>query len=102
MTRPPAIRMNPTRLPPLTKAQEQRVKLFRREFKFYGKVSVRRKGQKPGHMLIVVTMREEERFYQYDRYGDLVDRWTQGQLYVLGSIMTPDPISAIKLNMEDE
>ena len=81
MTRPKLIRMNPNRLPPLTKAQTERVKLFRKQFKDYGKVSVIRKGQKPGHVLITVRWNDQVEAFQYDAGGHLTDRWSQGQLF---------------------
>lgn len=93
--------MNPDRLPELTDAQEHRVKLFRAEFKPYGKVSVRRKGQKPGHILIVVTLRQEQRCYQYDETGSMTTAWTQNGMFTLGESMTLIPIAATTPYQED-
>lgn len=80
MTRPKPIRMNPNRLPPLTKAQTERVKLFRKQFKDYGKVSVIRKGQKPGHILISVIGPDRVDSFSYGPDGYMVDRWSQNGL----------------------
>lgn len=102
LTRHAPIRMNPAKLPPLTVMQEKRVKLFREYFKGIGQVSVMRKGQKPGYMLIVVIANGEVRYHQYDSAGELVDHWIQEPFFIDAPDVVPEPISAIKLNMENE
>lgn len=101
LTRPKPIRINPDRLPELTDAQKYRVKLFRAEFKPYGKVSIIRKGQKPGHILIVVTLHQEQRCYEYDETGSMTAAWTQNSMFMLGESMTFIPTVATTPYQED-
>ena len=101
LTRQPAIRMNPSRLPPLTKAQQYRIKLFRQEYKSHGKVFVARKGQKLGHILITVTIQGERRCFTFDPDGQPVARWTQYPLHGLGQRFTDLPNVATTPYQED-
>ena len=73
--------MTPNRLPDLTRAQKERVRLFRAEFRHYGKVSVIRKGQKHGHILISVSFSDRIERHWYGRDGLPVYRATEHQLF---------------------
>lgn len=101
MTRPPTIRMNPTTLPPLTRAQVEKVKQHRRYWKPFGKVSVVRKGQVTGHMCITVTEPDKVRRMWYDSNANLVRTVIERPLFA-----TPTPIgkptSALLQQMEDK
>lgn len=97
MTRPPAIRMDPARLPDLTPDQKERAKAFRKHFKGIGKVSITRKGQKHGHICITVTERDKMRRYWYDTAGELQKATIQRQLFEITAELA-EPESAILLN----
>lgn len=73
--------MTSTALPPLTKAQQERVKLFRRQYKSYGKVSVVRKGQKLGHILITATYQGNLHRFIYGPDGKLTMKWIESGLF---------------------
>lgn len=99
MTCPPAIRMNPTTLPPLTTAQTERVRLHRRYWKGKGKMSVVRKGQVTGHMCITVKEADKTRRMWYDRDAKLVREVIERPLFATPA-PAEKPTSALLQQME--
>ena len=94
MTRPPAIRMNPDRLPPLTKAQDAKVKEHRKYWRGKGKMSVVRKGQILGYICITVVGQDKTRRMWYDPDAILVRIVIERPLFTL-TAETAEPQSAL-------
>lgn len=101
MTRHAPIRMNPNRLPELTDAQKARVKAHREYWKNIGKMSIVRKGQLPGHVLISVTEPDKVRRMLYDIDGQLVRMVIEEQLFTL-TAEPEEPTNALYLNTKDD
>ena len=95
VTRPPAIRMNTTRLPELTAMQRDRERRFRQHFKNIAQVSVTRKGQRPGHMLITVTRDADREHFEYDQDGHLIGRWAETRMSFDEMVGHPGPTNAL-------
>lgn len=100
MTRPPAIRMNPNRLPPLSKAQDAKIEEHRKYWKGIGKLSVIRKGQVTGHVCLSVTEPDKVRRMWYDKDANLVRMVIERQLFTLTATPT-QPTSAILQQPEE-
>lgn len=94
MTRPPAIRMNPNRLPPLTTAQADRVKRHRAYWKGKGKLSIVRKGQADGHVCITVTEPDKTRRMWYDAEANLTRMVIERPLFTLTATVE-EPTNAL-------
>jgi hypothetical protein len=86
--------MNPSRLPPLTKAQQARVKLHRQEWKNIAKLSIVRKGQTKGHVCITAVEPDKTRRMWYGPDGELVRMVIERPLFTL-SVELAEPESAL-------
>ena len=100
MTRPPAIRMNPARLPEPTAAQKLKIREHYRFWKGKGKVSVVRKGQVTGHVCISVTEPGKVRRMWYDRNANLVRMVIERPLFTLTAEVA-EPQSALLQQTEE-
>lgn len=93
--------MNPNRLPDLTAAQKERIKLHRQYWKNIGKISIVRKGQIRGHVLVSVTQPDQTRRMLYDMDGQLVRMVIERPLFTLTAELE-EPTNALYLNTKDD
>lgn len=81
MTRPKAIKMVPDRLPPLTKAQRERVAGIRRLYGSGIHLSVIRKNQVPGHICVSWQLDDGIARIWYDQHGKAVGVSNEPRLF---------------------
>lgn len=100
LTRHPAIRMNPAKLPPLTAAMEERIRKHRAYWKGRGKISIVRRGQPAGCVCITVTEPHQTRRMFYYADGTLAKQLIERPLFA-DTAKPAEPQSALLLNTED-
>lgn len=83
-----------TKLPPLTRAQDERVKAIRKLYKGW-RVQVIRKGQKEGHVLVITHYRHVPEYKLYNPAGLLVAKWEQDLLFEMAPLPADAPGSAL-------